>query len=205
MPVSEQIMELQRQVLALRISDWYDKVVSWQYALLIVLLLVPWIIWWKLVDRKRIIEIFAFGLLVSTVSSFFNSNGLTLMLWSYPYHLLPFSPRAYSFSLAVIPVAFMLIYQYFPKRTAFAVAITVLSAATAFIVQPLLKLANIYKLINWNYFYSFLALLMIASISGIIHHLVMQRALKKAPRTKSAAKSHSPTLSPAFKKQSKVK
>lgn len=199
MPVSDRMMELHKQLLALRISDWYSKVLSWQFAFLIIILVVPWVIWWKLVDRKRIIDIFSFGLVASTVSSVFNTSGLNLLLWSYPYHLLPFSSRAYSFSLSAIPVSFMLAYQYWPKWKAFAVAITILSAANAFIIQPLLGWANIYKLIEWNYFYSFLTMLSIGFISRLIHNLIIQRAYQAAP-DECPARSQSSALTPAFKK-----
>lgn len=80
---------------------------------LVILLIVPWTVWWKLVDRKRIAEIFSFGILITVVSSFLNLSGLHLGLWSYPYRLLPYSPKIYVLSYAVLPVTFMLMFQYF--------------------------------------------------------------------------------------------
>ena len=166
------------------------------------MLMVPWVIWWNVVDRKRITEIFAFGLLTSLVSSLMNGNGLNLLLWSYPYHLLPFSPRAYSFSLSVLPVAFMIIYQYWTRVRSFALAIGVFLAAVAFIVQPLLSWANIYKLIDWNYLYSFLSLLLVGFASRLVHHTIIKQGFKTAAKNASAAELQSPpTMSPAFKKR----
>jgi len=176
--VANRMMELQQELLALRVSDWYDKVVSFQWVFLMLLLILPWFIWWKIVDRRQIAEIFSYGLLVSTISSFFNGNGLNLMLFSYPYKLLPFSPRVYSFSLSVIPVTYMLLYQYFNTWKSFIVANLVVSASAAFIVQPLLAWLDIYKLIKWNYFYSFLLLLLIGVGGRYVHQLVLRKTIR---------------------------
>ena len=169
---------LQEELLSRRISEWYDRVFSWQWGLLLIMLIIPWIIWWKIVDRQRIAEIFSFGLLVSVVSSLMNGNGLNLLLWSYPYTLTPVSPRAYSFSMSVLPVSFMILYQYWPRWKSFACATILFAGVTAFIVQPLLSLAGIYRLINWNYLYSFLALLIVGFGSRYLHHLVLHRGSK---------------------------
>lgn len=169
---------LQEELLSRRINDWYDKVFSWQWAFLVIMLIIPWIIWWKIVDKRRIAEIFSLGLLVAIISSLLNGNGLNLMLWSYPYTLIPISPRAYSFSFSVLPVSFMILYQYWPGWKSFALATLLFAGVTAFIVQPLLSLAGIYKLINWNYLYSFLALLIIGFGSRYLHHLVLERSPK---------------------------
>jgi len=170
------MMELQKELLALRIADWYDKVISFQWFFLVVLLILPWFLWWRVVDRKQIAEIFSYGLLISLISSLFNGNGLNLILYSYPYKLLPFSPRAYSFSLTVLPVAYMLLYQYFTTRRSFAIACVVFSAVTAFVIQPILAWMDIYKLIKWNYFYSFLVLLFIGLMARLIHNYVINKS-----------------------------
>lgn len=197
---AQQTMRLQEELLALRIADWYDKLSSWQFAFLVVLLIVPWIIWWKMADRNRITEIFTLGLLASIISSLLNGNGLNLMLWSYPYTLLPFSPRAYSFSLSAIPVTFMLLYQYLPKWKSYAIGVTIIAGVTAFLLQPLFSLAGIYKLIKWNYFYSFLALLFIGFLARMIQEKVLQSALKPAGSDSNEYLIHVKTHAAAYKR-----
>jgi len=196
---SSRVMDLQKELLSLRISDWYDKLFSWQMAFMVIMLVLPWVIWWKIADRRRLVEIFSFGLLISVISSFFNGNGLNLLLWSYPYRLLPFSPRAYTFSLSVIPVSFMILYQYFPKWKSFTFSTTLLAAITAFILQPIFSLVGFYRLINWNYFNSFLALLSIGLMSRLVHQTVVQRAHNTVPDTSKESLSHSDSPAPAYK------
>ncbi len=170
---TSRMMELQQELLALRIADWYDKVISFQWFLLLAMLILPWIIWWKIVDRRQIAEIFSYGILVSIISSLFNSNGLNLLLFSYSYNLLPFSPRAYSFSLSVIPVTYMLLFQYFKTWKSFAIATIAVAAISAFGVQPIFAWLDIYKLITWNYLYSFLVLLLIGLGGKVVHQMVI--------------------------------
>lgn len=171
-------MELNQQLLALRIADWHDKVISWQWFLLLIFLLLPWYLWWKMVDRRRIIEIFAYGLVVATISGLFNGNFLHLGLFSYPYPLLPINPRAYAFSLSVLPVINMLVYQYFEGWKSFAVASVVVSVLIAFIAQPVLVWMHMYKLIKWNYFYSFLILLVVSLGAKLINQLMVNKSIK---------------------------
>lgn len=53
---ANRMMELQQELLSLRTIDWYEKVFSLQWFFLVFLLIVPWIIWWRLVKRKHIAE-----------------------------------------------------------------------------------------------------------------------------------------------------
>ena len=178
--VDQQYMAgLQRELLALKITDWYDMVYSWQWTLVALLFIVPWIIWWKYVDRKHIPQILVFGLIVALLSSFLNSSGLNLMLWSYPYRLLPFSDRMYSVSYAVIPVIFMFLHQYSPGWRPFTASLVVTAAIIAFVAQPILTAVGMYKIMNWNYFYSFLTLIFI----GVISRLTQQLVLKESSHT----------------------
>ncbi|MDD3023936.1 MAG: hypothetical protein PHE26_08565 [Syntrophomonadaceae bacterium] len=196
---STRIMNLQETLLSLRIADWNDKVISFQYFFLVVLLILPWVIWWKVADRKRITEIFAFGLLISVISSFLNGNGLNLLLWSYPYSLLPSSERAYVFSLSALPVAFMIIYQYYPRLMRFGIATLIFSAFMAFVVQPILSLLDLYKLNNWNYFYSFLSLLFLSLVSKLIHQKVLHRGYNIRANDSDEVLNRADSLAPAFK------
>lgn len=175
---------LQRELLALKIADWYDKVSSWQWALVVLLLIVPWIIWWKYVDRKNVSQILVFGLIVALLSSFLNANGLNLLLWSYPYRLLPFSDRLYSVSYTVIPVIMMFLYQFFPGWRPFTASLVVTAAVIAFVAQPVLAAMGMYKIIQWNYFYSFLTLIFIGVSSRFTQQALLKEAVGEKQKTK---------------------
>lgn len=198
---TNRIIELQQEITSLRISDWFEKVFSFQWFFMVFLLVVPWIIWWKFVNRKHIAEIFSFGLLITATSSFFNGIGLHIPLWTYPYKLLPYTGSMYMPSYSVLPVAFMLLYQYFRTWKSFAAANVIMAAIFAFILQPFLKLLGMYNLINWSYVYSFLIYIVMGLGLRLLLRAILQKSLVVSDNKEDAADFKKINFaSPAFKK-----
>ncbi len=198
---ANRMMELQQELLALSISDWYEKLFSFQWFVIVFILVVPWIIWWKLVNKKYIAEIFSFGLLILAVGSFLNGIG-TQYFWSYPYTLLPGLPRVYMITYSVLPVVFMLLYQYFRAWKSFAIATIVSGLVGAFVLQPIMVWLDMMTFIRWNYFYSFLAYI----VAGLAVRLLHQAVLHKGPipikdvDDTAEIKKQPGLVSPAFKR-----
>lgn len=69
--------------------------------------------------------------------------------------LVPAAPPLVIVDLGVIPVVYMLIYQYFPDWKKFTIAISVNALLMAFIGEPIAVVLDIYQLNNWKYIYSF--------------------------------------------------
>ena len=176
------VMELQKELLALRIGDWQEKVFSFQWFFIIFLIIVPWIVWWKLVNRKYITEILSFGLLITITASVLNEIGLSLLLWKDPYTLAPVPPRWFAPAFSLLPVTFMLIYQYFRTWKSFTLATVAVGAFAAFVFQPVLSWLGIFILLKWNYFFSFLALVFSGLGIRLLHQAILQtgRAMEKA-------------------------
>lgn len=172
---TNRIMELQQELLALRISDWQEKVFSLQWFFIIFLIVVPWITWWKLVNKKYIAEILSFGLLIMVTASLLNEVGLQLQLWRSPYSLLPVPHRWFAPAYSYLPVTFMLIYQYSRTWKSFTIMTVALSAITAFVFQPILTWLGIHIFIKWNYFYSFLTLIAEGLGMRLLHQVILQR------------------------------
>jgi len=141
--------------IALRESWKSDILFTWQWWLLLALAIIPWLVWWMLVDRKRIFEILTYGLMIMTVSTLFDAIGVELDLWEYHYQLIPLLDVFIVYDVSVIPVTYMLIYQYFNIWKSFLIANIVLSGIFAFVSEPILKWLNYYQLIEWKYLYSF--------------------------------------------------
>ena len=81
--------------------------------------------------------------------------GNLLGLWSYQYQLLPLQPKLVPIDFAVFPVVYMLIYQYFQNWRSYVIASLVTALVFAFIGEPLLVHLGIYKIQNWQHWYSF--------------------------------------------------
>jgi len=176
-PTFEDVVRIQKEADEALRRYWADEVflVSYQWWVILGLTFIPFIVWWKIVDRKRLFEIATYGLLVSTVSVIFDAIGVETDLWEYRYREVPLLDVLMVFDISVMPVVFMIAYQYFNTWKSFAAAHIVLAAVFAFVAEPLLVWMDIYVLMGWKYIYSFPVYLAIA----VVLRWLMQR-LKKA-------------------------
>lgn len=160
------ITELQKHLKDTSIEYWSKHVLNtWQWWLNIATLLLPLILWWKLVEKKKLMEIIIYGFFASGFAVFFDIIGETLVLWDYPYLVIPMDYILIDTDYSVLPVAYMLIYQYVHTWKGFIIANIVLSAAFSFLAEPLLVWLGLYELHGWKYVYSFPIYAAIAIVS----------------------------------------
>ena len=80
----QQVIDTQNKSILLQFEHWCRfELFSFQFWLLLAMLIIPWIIWVRLADKKRLAEIFIYGLLVMTVVTFLDEFGCQLNLWEY--------------------------------------------------------------------------------------------------------------------------
>ncbi|WP_227935191.1 CBO0543 family protein [Alkalihalobacillus deserti] len=169
------IRELQEQIIQLEINRWLQyHLFSWNWWLLIVFLIAPWFIWIKFLDRKRIFEIFSFGMLTSLITVFFDAVGKELGFWVYPIELTPFVHSAGAFDFSVIPVAYMLIYQHFKRWKTFIAALVFMALIYAFIGEPFAHWAELTYYLKWKYIYSFFYYI----LTGMLVRWIVEKLLK---------------------------
>ncbi|MCL6610093.1 MAG: hypothetical protein K6T66_00985 [Peptococcaceae bacterium] len=150
------IIEVQNKAIEMQYKDWLQKdLFSFQFWLLLAALVFPWIAWWKLADRKRLLEILLYGLLVQTAVTLLDEIGCQLNLWEYPYDIEPIFPRMIPINITVLPVSYMLVYQFFPEWKRFLAANILLAVFFAFVAEPAVRWMGIYVLFKWKFIYSF--------------------------------------------------
>lgn len=155
-PSFEEILSVQNIVVQMQIRQWtHHDVFSLQFWFLMLLMFVPWYIWWKLADKKRLRELLLYGSLVSTVVTILDEIGCQLNLWEYVYDIEPLFPRLLPVNLTILPVTFMLVYQFFPKWKYFLTAHALVAAVLSFIAEPVLVWMRIYVMFQWKHIYSF--------------------------------------------------
>ncbi|NLI12228.1 MAG: hypothetical protein GX425_06305 [Peptococcaceae bacterium] len=178
----EQIQELQSKSIEMQIYSWtHNEVFSLQWWLLMAIFIVPWLIWWKYVDRKRLLEILLYGFFVLTVVTFIDEVGCQLNLWEYPFDIEPLFPRLIPVNFTALPVVFMFIYQYFSKWKPFIIASVLVSAVLSFAGENILEWAGIYVLFKWENYYS----LPIYVIIGTSLKWLLEIVLKKEKNARS--------------------
>ncbi|MBC9783769.1 hypothetical protein H1S01_04485 [Heliobacterium chlorum] len=158
-----------------RIEVWNAEILwSWRWWLLIVLMFAPWIFWWRFVDKKRLTEICLFGMFILATSSWMDELGTELILWYYPYKTFALYPQLVPINYTVIPITFMLVYQYKKSWKTYIFTLVIIAAIYSWVAEPILNLMGIYKPINWKYSYSFPLYVLI----GISHRWLLEGILR---------------------------
>lgn len=183
----EKVEEIRRQGCEMGFQYWlHSSVFTWQWWLLVILVFVPWIIWWILADKKRLLEISLYGTLIAIICIFLDVAGQNLMLWGYPKQILYFVVEPIlPIDLCILPVEHLLIYQYFRRWTWFLVILIVAALVNSFIAEPIFVWAGIYKMYSWEYVYS----TPIYIAKGIVARLVVQWVMQYQTRQHSYGRS----------------
>ena len=178
-PVSifEETYNLQSAADAAGRDFWFNNVVfTYQWWLVVAITIIPFIVWWKIVDRRRFFEITTYGLLVALLSGLLDAIGVETDAWEYKYDLIPLLDVFIAYDITVLPVSFMVIYQHFPKWRSFAIAHIIVAFIFAFGAEPFLIRLDIYQIINWKHIYSVPGYFFLA----IFLRWVMGRLIKKS-------------------------
>ncbi|WML50080.1 CBO0543 family protein [Neobacillus sp. PS3-34] len=169
-----QVLEAERAMHELINTYWYQtSFLTPKWWFLVILSIVPAIIWWFVVDKKRITEVTAFGLFYGVAATILDSIGSNMMLWTYRIRLTPFmDPQFYPYDVGIVIIPFMLVFQRWGKNfKKFALYSLLLSFMLAFVAEPVMEWLKIYKQIIWRNIYSFPIYWLLSLICwGIIRH-----------------------------------
>lgn len=118
----------------------YSSFDTWQFWTNVFMLLIPLFIFYKVLDRKRAFEIGFYGFAVHTITSYLDIFGIRMGYWGYPYQISTYIAANVALDAALIPVSFMLIYQYTYKNKKKYYLTSLLGiGAFSFILKPILK------------------------------------------------------------------
>lgn len=172
----DEIIKLKMQLRDIFIPYYLSsELFSWLWWLSVAASIIPLVIWWKVVNKKRLLEICVFGLLMNISSTFLDSIGSTLVLWEYLVHIVPQSALMTPVDLVVVPVVFMIIYQKFGTWARFIGISTVAAAVIAFIAEPIAVYIGLYKPITWSCIYSFPLYILLAICAKFLTELFKSR------------------------------
>jgi hypothetical protein len=168
------LVQIQSVFTDMRMEHWlHHTLFTWQWWLLVALFIAPWIVWKILIDKKRFTAIILLGMFVLATVSWMDDLGTDLILWYYPYKLLPVYPQLIPINYAVLPVTYMLIYQYFHLWRSYITAIAIMAAFFSFVAEPALVYLGMYKVLKWQFYYSFPIYLIV----GITHRWLVEKVL----------------------------
>lgn len=132
-PGNDEINKLDIQLTEMRIENFNNEdFLSPQWWFLLALTIIPWILWWILLDKTKIKKIWLYGALITILIIYLDDIGGVLNLWNYPYQLINIIPRLNPIDISVLPVMHMLIYQYFSKWKNFIIANIIISFCNSY-------------------------------------------------------------------------
>lgn len=127
---------------------------SVQWWVLILITIALWIIWIVLIDKKRLGAILLVGFIASMLAFVMDEIGIKMTLWIYPRPFTPFVNRLNVVDLAIIPVSYMLLYQYVRKWRSYVIVLIIMMLFAIFIAEPLFGKWYMYIKVKWEYWYS---------------------------------------------------
>jgi len=165
----DQIYEKSEEFNSLISSYWndYSNIGTWQFWVVVSLLVLPLILLYFTVDRKRIFELFFYGYTVHILWAYVDIALERYNYFVHTYFLTPSFPYALNLTASFLPVGFLLLYQYCSnKNKNFYFYVLILSAVFSFgfaTIEVLLGMSEFNK--GMNQFYVFLIDVVIAYIA----------------------------------------
>jgi hypothetical protein len=135
---------------------WNQEVVfTYQWWIMIFMLVFPFILWWRLVDKTRIIEISFLGLITSSIAFILDQIGSSLGYWTYPYTITPLERDLWAVAdFSILPFFYMMIYQWFPNWKSYLLGTIIFAIFSAFIGEVIFHWIGIYVPLKWKHIYS---------------------------------------------------
>ena len=181
----DEIIKLKVQLRDSMVQHWLSReFLTWVWWLDIAMIIVCLVVWWKVVDKKRLLEISIFGLLINVSSVFLDVLGSEFALWEYPVHILPQVPLLFPVDFVILPIMKMTVYQKCPRWGMFLIVSTITAALASFVFEPLAVWIGQYKLITWKYYYSLPIYILIAVFGKLVvqKFLAVQKKSASSPR-----------------------
>jgi hypothetical protein len=168
------VNRIEQEMIHIDSKTWVEyEVFTWNWWILTSLFIFPWLIWAKLAKRESIVEALLFGSIITIATTLFDLIGEQLGAWAYPTVFIPVMPRGLVFDLSMVPVAYMLIYQYFVSWKSFLIALVIMAILYAFIGEPFANWAELVFYKKWHYIGSFCYYI----TAGVVTRLVVTRLI----------------------------
>lgn len=156
-PSFQEVQNVREKFKNISYQHWVnDDLFTWKWWFLLFLSIFPWIVWWKIVDKRRLPEILMFGLIMATFAFLLDNIGTDLMWWEYPDKLLQMIPPLLPADLTLVPCIVMLIYQWTKTWKSFLLVNFIVSLWSVYLGETFFIWLDLYKLLEWKLIYSVL-------------------------------------------------
>lgn len=113
MNLNEDVLQKSKELNNLLLDKWLNQqLFSFQWFLIVFLVLVSYALFFYLSDKKRITELLLFGSLVAVAFTFYDTIGGFFGYWKNLINVAPIYPNFFGSNFTLVPLHSMLIYQY---------------------------------------------------------------------------------------------
>jgi len=162
-PSYSDVQEIRSELKEVGYQHWlHDDLFTWQWWVLLLAAILPWIMWVCLIKKEHRLHVFAFATSIAIISSVLDVIGADMLLWEYPTKLFPMIPPLFPADLTVIPVTFSLAYYYGKKWRAYILYNFIVAFLFSYVIEPLCMWTQIYKSNNFPHWLSFIGFTLIS-------------------------------------------
>ncbi len=175
-------VEYQMQLTSDHIDEWLaEDFLQLRWWALIIMFIIGIVVWWKLLDKRRLRETVLFTAIAYIIVLAINEYGQELILWDYPVDVIPIFPPLSSVNLLLLPLVYSVTYQRVPSFGKYSLAVLAVTTVFCFAVEPLLAWGGFFELLNWRYWMSFPVYVMLA----LLVRLVTVKVIKITARART--------------------
>lgn len=187
------------------LTKWLEEdLFSLRWWSMVGLVAVSYLICFSLFDKRRISKLFLFGSLLTVGAAVYETVGVNFVLWFCATPVFPIVPCLFVPYLTVLPVYYMLIFQYTTTWRQFSLWNLIAVSVYSFILLPLFIHFKIAEMDNWQPVYHMPFLFAIASLARAVTLLLVgieERQEKTAGSLSSSNMLHQPAMRPRDAKQ----
>lgn len=197
MDIIDMIHQLRVELWVFYLTDWHMHLFSVRWWFVIASIAIAYALWWKYADKHRLTQILLYGSFIAVFRVIMDDAGASIGLWVYSIKPLPLGHALFLNDLTIVPLGFMLVYQYCHSWQKFFFWTVIAEAIYSFVFLPILVKFDILRLYNWQYYYTFFIMLAVASIMRAILLTILKIEQKYMPEERSS--SFPPLIQPAMK------
>lgn len=129
-------------------------------------------------------EILLFGCFIAVSRTVMEDAGVSAGYWSVDVRLVPLGISLFLNELTVVPLTFMLVYQYTTSWNQFLIWAVIAEGGIAFLFHPFLSFVGIYREWNWHNYETFGIVMVIAVLSGgvLLGYYIQFKSIKQRIR-----------------------
>ncbi|MRH43241.1 hypothetical protein GH741_11175 [Aquibacillus halophilus] len=155
----KEIEKLDDSLMDLILEHWirFGNLGTWQFWTNIAFFIIPLIIVLIYIDKKRIFQIAFYGYTFHVMIVYLDVFFTRFNYWSHPYHMIPYIPVSIPVDATLVPVLFMLTYQYSLNHHKNFYLVTLVSSLFISLVAWIWKMLDLLELYKgMNFFHIFL-------------------------------------------------